>query len=98
MEGSKLPNKEYPYFFIKLGKLYYVNESCRNVKGKRFLVANLQMMNWSHFPLIHCPLRNRPQMNVAVILYLETLHLKIILTKKNVGVSIYIIKINIYRN
>jgi len=34
MEGSKLPNKEYPYYFIKLGKLYYVNESCRNVKRK----------------------------------------------------------------
>lgn len=34
MEGSKFPNKEYPYYFIKLGKLYYVNESCRNVKRK----------------------------------------------------------------
>ena len=34
MEGNKLPNKEYPYYFIKLGKLYYVNESCRNVKRK----------------------------------------------------------------
>jgi len=34
MEGSKVPNKEYPYYFIKLGKLYYVNESCRNVKRK----------------------------------------------------------------
>ncbi|MGG4018842.1 hypothetical protein ABEV70_26770 [Priestia megaterium] len=29
-----MPNKEYPYYFIKLGKLYYVNESCRNVKRK----------------------------------------------------------------
>ena len=34
VEGSKLPNKEYPYYFIKLDKLYYVNESCRNVKRK----------------------------------------------------------------
>jgi len=34
MEGSKLPNREYPYYFVKLGKLYYVNESCRNVKRK----------------------------------------------------------------
>ncbi|MGG0338132.1 hypothetical protein [Priestia aryabhattai] len=30
--------------------------------------ANLQMMNWLHFPLIHYPLRNRPQMNAVVIL------------------------------
>ncbi|PFO12688.1 hypothetical protein COJ70_24265 [Priestia megaterium] len=29
-----MPNKEYLYYFIKLGKLYYVNESCRNVKRK----------------------------------------------------------------
>ncbi|MFE4030352.1 hypothetical protein ACFX4N_29900 [Priestia sp. YIM B13551] len=29
-----MPIKEYPYYFIKLGKLYYVNESCRNVKRK----------------------------------------------------------------
>jgi hypothetical protein len=29
-----LPNKEYPYYFIKLGKLYYVTESCRYVKRK----------------------------------------------------------------
>jgi hypothetical protein len=35
MEGSELPNKEYPYYFIKLGKLYYVNETCRNVKETR---------------------------------------------------------------
>jgi len=34
MEGSKLPNKEYPYYFIKLGKLYYVNGSCKDVKKK----------------------------------------------------------------
>ena len=34
LEWNKLPNKEYPYYFIKLGKLYYVNESCRNVKRK----------------------------------------------------------------
>jgi hypothetical protein len=31
---SKLLNKEYRYYFIKLGKLYYVNESYRNVKRK----------------------------------------------------------------
>ncbi|MGG1368308.1 hypothetical protein ABE322_21215 [Priestia megaterium] len=29
-----MPDKEYLYYFIKLGKLYYVNESCRNVKKK----------------------------------------------------------------
>ncbi|MGG0511042.1 hypothetical protein ABE078_26600 [Priestia megaterium] len=29
-----MPNKEYPYHFIELGKLYYVNESCRKVKRK----------------------------------------------------------------
>ncbi|MDR7247018.1 UDP-N-acetylglucosamine enolpyruvyl transferase [Priestia megaterium] len=29
-----MPNREYPYYFVKLGKLYYVNESCRNVKRK----------------------------------------------------------------
>ncbi|PEU51606.1 hypothetical protein CN395_28585 [Priestia megaterium] len=29
-----MPNKEYLYYLIKLGKLYYVNESCRNVKRK----------------------------------------------------------------
>jgi len=34
MEGSKLPNREYPYYFIKLGKLYYVNDSCSDVKKK----------------------------------------------------------------
>jgi len=34
MEGSKLPNKEYQYYFIKLGNLYYVKDSCRNVKKK----------------------------------------------------------------
>jgi len=45
MEGSKLPNKEYPYYFIKLGKLYYVNESCRNIKREKSLVMNLQKMN-----------------------------------------------------
>jgi len=34
MEESKLPNKEYPYYFIKLGKLYYVNVSYKDVKKK----------------------------------------------------------------
>jgi hypothetical protein len=34
MGGRKLLNKVYQYYFIKLGKLYYVNESCRNVKRK----------------------------------------------------------------
>jgi hypothetical protein len=34
MEESKLPNKVYQYYLIKLDKLYYVNESCRNVKRK----------------------------------------------------------------
>ena len=34
MEESRLPDKENPYYFIKLGKLYYVNESCKNVKRK----------------------------------------------------------------
>ncbi|MEB2294606.1 hypothetical protein [Priestia megaterium] len=34
MEGSKLPYREYPYFFIKLGKLYYVYHSYKNVKKK----------------------------------------------------------------
>ena len=34
MEGSKLPNREYQYYFIKLGKLYYVNGSCKDVKKK----------------------------------------------------------------
>ena len=29
-----MPNTEYRYFFIKLGKLYYVTESCRHVKRK----------------------------------------------------------------
>ncbi|MBE5102266.1 hypothetical protein [Priestia aryabhattai] len=29
-----MPNKEYAYYFIKLGRLYYVNESCRNAKRK----------------------------------------------------------------
>ncbi|MFL0499180.1 hypothetical protein [Priestia megaterium] len=29
-----MPNKVYQYYFIKLGKLYYVNESCRNVKRR----------------------------------------------------------------
>jgi len=34
MEGSKLPNREYPYYFIKLGTLYYVYHSYKNVKQK----------------------------------------------------------------
>lgn len=34
MEGSKLPNREYPYYFIKLGKLYYVYHSYKNIKKK----------------------------------------------------------------
>ncbi len=34
MEGSKLPNREYQYYFIKLGKLYYVNDWCKDVKKK----------------------------------------------------------------
>lgn len=34
MEGSKLPNNEHNYYFIKLGKLYYVNGSYKNVKKK----------------------------------------------------------------
>ncbi|PER71842.1 hypothetical protein CN395_26765 [Priestia megaterium] len=29
-----MPNKEYPYYFIKLGRLYYVTESCRHIKRK----------------------------------------------------------------
>lgn len=29
-----MPNKEYQYYFIKLGNLYYVKDSCRNVKKK----------------------------------------------------------------
>ena len=68
MEESKLPDKEYLYYFIKLGKLYYVNESCRNVKRKEISSYELQTMNWSHFPLTHSPLQNRPQMSVVAIL------------------------------
>ena len=34
MEGNKLPNGEYPYYFIKLGKLYCVNVSYKDVKKK----------------------------------------------------------------
>ena len=33
-EVGKLPNREYQYHFIKLGELYYVNESDRYVKKK----------------------------------------------------------------
>ncbi|MCR8929745.1 hypothetical protein NLI92_005256 [Priestia megaterium] len=29
-----MPNKEYLYYFIKVGKLYYVNKSYENVKRK----------------------------------------------------------------
>ncbi|PEE73326.1 hypothetical protein COM81_29285 [Priestia megaterium] len=29
-----MPNKEYPYYFIKLGTLYYVNVSYKDVKKK----------------------------------------------------------------
>lgn len=29
-----MPNKEYSYYFIKVGKLYYVNKSYENVKRK----------------------------------------------------------------
>ncbi|MED3872014.1 hypothetical protein P4574_23840 [Priestia megaterium] len=29
-----MPNKEYLYYLIKLGKLYYVTESCRHIKRK----------------------------------------------------------------
>lgn len=33
-EGNELPNREYPYYFIKLGKLYYVYHSHRDIKKK----------------------------------------------------------------
>ncbi|PFW74382.1 hypothetical protein COL23_17425 [Priestia aryabhattai] len=33
-EGSNLSNREYPYCFIKLGKLYYVYHSYKDVKKK----------------------------------------------------------------
>lgn len=26
MEGNKLPNREYPYYFIRSRKLYYLND------------------------------------------------------------------------
>jgi len=31
---SKLPNRDYLCYFIKLGKLYYVNDWCRDIKKK----------------------------------------------------------------
>jgi len=43
IEGSKLPNKVYQYYFIKLGKLYYVTESCRNVKRRE--ISSYEFIN-----------------------------------------------------
>ncbi|WP_218039705.1 hypothetical protein [Priestia megaterium] len=43
MEGSKLPNREYPYYFIKLGRLFYVYHSYKDVKEKE--VSNYEFTN-----------------------------------------------------
>ncbi len=34
MEGSKLPNKEYQYYFIKLGNLYFLVKGYIYLRGK----------------------------------------------------------------
>jgi len=37
-EGSKVPNREYSYYFIKLGELYFVKEWCKEVKKKEITI------------------------------------------------------------
>ncbi|MES9804302.1 hypothetical protein [Priestia megaterium] len=45
-----MPNKEYLYYLIKLGKLYYVNESCRNVKRKEISIYEFTNAELVSFP------------------------------------------------
>jgi hypothetical protein len=54
MKGSKLPNREYPYYFMKLGKLYYVYHSYKNVKKKE--VSSYEFTNDESlaFPIDEC--------------------------------------------
>ena len=83
-----MPNKEYPYYFIKLGRLYYVTESCRHIKRKEISSYEFTNDELVAFPFDTQSIAKKTIDGCNGILYSEIVYLRIILAKENAGISI----------